>query len=112
MHIYAYPFIGLFKFRVLPQSMQHEYKLQIRWQRFLSLSVVCESCLVWYYLKCFGLTAVLRKKLLRKHCGFANWCYGTDYAVEKKEIAETKVSICPRSYSIAWPILEFYWIHL
>jgi len=26
---------------------------------------------------------------------------GTDYAVEKKETVETKVSMCPRSYSIA-----------
>jgi len=26
---------------------------------------------------------------------------GTDYAVEKKETVETKVNMCPRSYSIA-----------
>jgi len=44
------------------------------------------------HLKCIGLTAA-HKKTLR----FAGLCYGTDYAVEKKEIDETKVSMCPRS---------------
>ena len=52
----------------------------------LSPSVVCESCLVWYHLKCVGLTAAPKKTLW-----FCRPCYATDDTVEKKETTETKV---------------------
>ena len=52
----------------------------------LSPSVVCESCLVWYHLKCVGLTAAPKKTLW-----FCRSCYATDDTVEKKETTETKV---------------------
>ena len=55
----------------------------------VSPSVVCESCLEWYHLKCVGLTVAPKKSLW-----FCRLCHGTDDAVEKKETTETKVRMC------------------
>ena len=75
----------------------------------LSPSVVCESCLEWYCLKCVSLTVAPKKSLW-----FCRLCHGTDDAVEKKETTETKVSMCLRSctqYSYCMCYLLFSVVH-